>query len=275
MSPDSQDTEPAAVDPSEQPAPEPKRRSGPSRLALVVTVVVVWVAVVQVLEDRTPEPTVADEKAVEAIEPPADGATNTAPGVRLEPDVVDPDWGLRYEEDLSRLDELRWTGLVEVNAEGTERPYQGKLTLVFGEGVSEAWPIIDGAVTAPVRPSQMSVLVDSGVLSVRFKNHLPVEHDFSWLTRFEPPEVLESQVGAEGAVITVRNPNIDERTVRSRAGWRDAEGWIGGDPPASALIDVELGPGETRTLTLEYAASDRGELGQPVVRTIVDPVPAP
>lgn len=282
MSADPQDTEPAETseepagtsgqpaEPSGQPA-EPQRRSGPSRLALALTVVVVWVAVVQVLEDRSPEP--ADVPSGPVVSDP--NAVDVAPGVRLAPDVDDPDWDLRSQEDLSRLDALRWTDLVEVNADGVERAYHGKLTLVFGEGVTEAWPILDGAVTVAVRPAQMKALIRSEVLSVRFKNHPPVDHDYSWLRPFGSPQVLDSQVGDEGAVVTVRNPTIVAKTVRMRAGWRGEHGWIGGDPSASVVQDVPMGPGETRVLTLSHATSESGELATPTVRTVLDPQPSP
>jgi len=232
----------------------------------VVTVVVVWVAVVKVLEERQP----AEEPAAPVVvEEP--GAEDVAPGVRVAPDVVDPAWELRYEAELDRLDQMRWTGLTEVDAVGDERPYHGKLTLVFGDGVQEAWPILEGSVAPTIRPAYLAALLQSKTLSVQFKRHPPVEVDLSWLEDFGPPQLLDSRVEQDGAVLTVRNPTIHGKTIRVRAGWQDELGWLEGDPPASAMQDVGFGPGETRTLTLAYAPSDRGRLGEPAVRTVVDP----
>ena len=238
----------------------------------MITVVVVWLAVVQVLDDGDSEAPPAPEPAEQPVDGPDAGVADPEPsGLRLEPDVVDPDWQLRFDEDLSRLDRLRWTDLVEVHTDGQERPYRGKLTLEFGGGVKEAWPIADGGVTVTPRPGQVAALVRSGVLSVRFKRHAPVEHDFSWLKPFAAPELLTRDVRPDGAVVTVRNPTVESRTVRLRAGWRDDQGWIEGDPPASARVDLELGPGESRVVTLDHAASERGELAEPMARTIIDP----
>jgi hypothetical protein len=265
---------PIDAEPVDEPSTAAQKRSGPSRLALVITVLVVWLAVVQVLDDGEDDVPAAAAPSAQPVEPPQLGGASQ-PGLQLEADVVDPDWGLRYEEDLSRLDQLRWIDLVEVHAEGHERAYRGKLTLVFGDGVKEAWPIVDGGVTVGPRPGQVAALLESGVLSVQFKRHLPVEHDFSWLKRSSAPELLASEARPDGAIVTVRNPTITARTVRVRAGWRDDDGWLRGEPSASAMVDLQMAPGETRVVTLEHASSDRGELAEPMARTIIDPQTSP
>jgi hypothetical protein len=232
------------------------------RLALVITAVVIWLGVVQVLESRSPEP--APDAGDAVVAPPGLPAAEH-PAVDVPPEIVDEAWGLRYDEDLSRVDVLRWSGLVEVGPDGEERPYRGKLTLRFGPDLQESFPIAGDAVEVRPRRAYLEALAASGTLTVDFKHHVPVEHDLGWLKLSGAPEVVSSDVQAERTTVRVRNPSIAARTVRVRAGWRQVGAWIEG---ASAKTELVLAAGEVRELSLEYAASTEGELSEPVARSI-------
>ncbi len=88
---------------------------------------------------------------------------------------------MKYEVDLGSPLKLAFTELFEVDAAGTERPYQGKLTLHYGGGMSEAYPITDGAVHIEPRPAFRQKMVETKRIGVEFKGHEVVEHELKWI----------------------------------------------------------------------------------------------
>lgn len=155
------------------------------RIVLVLTALVLWFGVVKVLDSHTPEPApvpTAEEPATPDDAEPIEIGTPAEAG-----------WTLTYSERLSPT-KLSWTDLLETNEDGRERPYEGKLTLRFTEGMSEAWPIIDGQVVVEPRPAYLRAMVDTGTVEVEFKGHDPVVRRLPWIVagsvpvRTAPPE---------------------------------------------------------------------------------------
>jgi hypothetical protein len=95
--------------------------------------------------------------------------------------TAEPGWTLHYEADLGSPMRVAFTELREVDGEGGERPYRGKLTLHYGDGISEAYPVVDDQVVVFPRPIFRQQMVDTRRLGVEFQGHEVVEHELKWI----------------------------------------------------------------------------------------------
>ncbi len=166
----------------ETPPPADEPKAAPDRrVVLALTVLVLWLGVVKVLDSRKPEPVAPDgTEQEEEPDPMPDEPAEAAEPVEIGT-PPEPGWTLSYTEKLSPT-ELRWSDITETNDEdGTHRDYRGKLTLRFGEGLTDAFPIIDAEVVVEPRPAFLRAMVDSGTLEVEFKGHDPVVRQLPWV----------------------------------------------------------------------------------------------
>jgi hypothetical protein len=153
------------------------------KIILGLTVAVIWFGTAKVLDSDQPAPAHAAEPATAPetpVAPVASEANSEAPAVPIGR-PVEPGWTMKYEADLGSPMNIAFTELWEVDADGKERPYEGKLTLHYGDGMTEAYPIIDGEVRVEPRPAFRQKMVETKRIGVEFKGHEVVEHELKWI----------------------------------------------------------------------------------------------
>lgn len=150
------------------------------KIIVGLTIAVIWLGTVKVLDSGAPVPAPPEVPAGPATTAPPAPAAPATPSVPIGR-PIEPGWTMSYEADLSSPMKLAFTDLFETDADGNERPYQGKLTLHFGDGLTEAYPIIDGEVHVEPRPMFRQQMIETKRLGVEFKGHEPVEHELKWI----------------------------------------------------------------------------------------------
>ncbi len=162
------------------------------KLVLVLTVVVLWLGTMKVLDkgEPAPEPEPAAEVEPETGLPneledeSEDEVENEAEPTPAPVEIgrpVEPGWTMTYDADLGSPMKLTFTNLVETNEAGATREYEGKLTLHYGDGMKDAYPIIEGEVTVAPLPAFRQQMIRTKTLGVEFKGHPVVEHELKWI----------------------------------------------------------------------------------------------
>jgi len=161
------------------------------KIILALTLAVIWVGTVKVLgsgEAPAAAPPAPDPGA-EGVDPAAAPVADPSPASDPAPETpaveigtpAEAGWTMGYEAELGSPMKLAFTELWETDAAGEQRPYKGKLTLHYGDGMTEAYPIVDGAVSVEPRPMFRQKMIETKRLGVEFKGHEVVEHELKWI----------------------------------------------------------------------------------------------